>query len=198
MEAAGKKVGANAAMNCFNCHATNAVANGKLTVPQMEPGLRCARCHEAAPKHLAGLSQGELDLGEMKKLTLMSPEQTITFCGQCHRTAVDVQTDAMDLNTVRFAPYRLTLSKCYDPGDKRITCTACHDPHQEVGVQQVDYDSKCQACHVAGKTSVPACKIATKDCTSCHMAKIDLPGAHHRFTDHWIRIDKATAQRASQ
>ena len=29
---------------------------------------------------------------------------------------------------VRFQPYRLISSKCYDAEDSRIRCTACHDP----------------------------------------------------------------------
>jgi hypothetical protein len=70
----------------------------------------------------------------------------------------------------------------------------------------VSYDSKCLACHLSGgksakataatgkKTSdgpfAPACKVATKDCVSCHMSKIELPGSHFKFTDHYIRINK--------
>jgi Cytochrome c554 and c-prime len=198
MEAAGKRVGMAAAMNCFNCHATGAIENGKLAATKMQAGVRCVRCHEAAPKHLAGLSEGELDLPEMKKLTNMPPEEILTFCGQCHRTAADVTTDASDPNTVRFAPYRLSLSKCYDLADKRITCTACHDPHQEVGVEQVDYDSKCQACHAGGKAAAHTCKVAKQDCVSCHMPKIDLPGAHHLFTDHLIRVAKTSSRSGVQ
>jgi len=195
-EAIGKRVGMAAAMNCFNCHMTNAIENGKLAPAKVQSGVRCVRCHEAAPKHLAGLAEGELDLDEMKKLTKMPPEDVLTFCGRCHRTAADVTTDANDLNTVRFAPYRLSLSKCYDLTDKRITCTACHDPHQEVGMEQVDYDAKCLSCHAGGNPAAHACKIAKKDCVSCHMPKVDLPGAHHSFTDHFIRVATAASRAA--
>jgi hypothetical protein len=190
LEAAGKPVGDSAIANCFNCHATDAVQRGKLANDKMLPGVRCSRCHTAAAKHLAGLSEGELDLPEMKKLTVMPPDDLLNFCGQCHRTANDVTTGANDLNTVRFAPYRLTLSKCYDLEDKRVTCTACHDPHLEVGHDKVDYDSKCLACHGGGKAEAHVCKVAKQDCVSCHMPKVNLPGAHHEFTDHFIRVAK--------
>jgi len=193
MEAAGKPVGATSVNNCFNCHATNAVENGKLTLDKMQPGVLCVRCHKAAPKHLAGLSEGELDLEEMKTLSNMPPEDVLTFCGQCHRTATDVKTDASDLNTVRFAPYRLSLSKCYDLADKRITCLACHDPHVEVEQDQAHYDSKCLACHAGGKPAAHTCKVASMDCSTCHMPRIELPGSHHEFTDHQIRIVNASA-----
>ena len=192
LEAAGKPVGSSALANCFNCHATDAKQNGKLVADKMLPGVRCNRCHTAAAKHLAGLSEGELDLPEMKQLSTMAPDDLLAFCGQCHRTANDVNTDASDLNTVRFAPYRLTLSKCYDLTDRRISCVACHDPHQEVGHDKVDYDSKCLACHGGGKPEAHMCKVSKQDCTSCHMPKTVLPGAHHAFTDHWIRIAKTS------
>src|SRR5262249_17908385 len=127
------------------------------------------------------------------KLSTMPPEDVVTFCGQCHRTPSDVQKlDATDLNTIRFAPYRLTLSRCYDLDDKRITCLSCHDPHEEVTQDQNHYDSKCLACHGGGKSEAHPCKVAKKDCVSCHMPKTELPGSHHRFTDHWIRVAKAS------
>jgi cytochrome c554/c'-like protein len=188
--AAGRRIGPVEAAKCFECHATNATQAGKLTLDKMQAGVRCVHCHTAANKHLAGLAEGELHLDEMKKLSTMPAEDVLTFCGQCHRTAADVNTNANDLNTVRFAPYRLSLSKCYDLEDKRITCLACHDPHEEVTDDQAHYDSKCLACHGGGKVAAHPCKVAKKDCATCHMPKVELPGSHHQFVDHLIQIAK--------
>ena len=188
MQAVGKRIGASGVANCFACHASNAVDNGKLARDAMQPGVRCVRCHTAATKHLAGLAEGELHLNEMKKLSAMPPEDVLTFCGQCHRTANDVTTNANDVNTVRFAPYRLSLSKCYDLEDRRITCVACHDPHEEVATDQSHYDSKCLACHAGGKANAKTCPVAAKNCASCHMPQVEVPGSHHLFADHWIRV----------
>ncbi len=36
-------------------------------------------------------------------------------------------------------------------------------------------------------------KIATEwlaGCAGCHMPKYEIPGSHHEFTDHFIRIAK--------
>jgi formate-dependent nitrite reductase cytochrome c552 subunit len=33
--------------------------------------------------------------------------------------------------------------------------------------------------------------VGTKRCVGCHMPKVELPGAHFKFTDHWIRVVKA-------
>lgn len=39
-------------------------------------------------------------------------------------------------------------------------------------------------------TYAEACPAAQGRCVTCHMPKIELPGAHFRFTDHRIRIVK--------
>jgi len=74
--------------------------------------------------------------------------------------------------------------------DRRIRCTTCHDPHGQINTNLASYDAKCAACHsTALHTKV--CSVAKDNCVTCHMPKIDLPGAHHKFTDHQIRIVKA-------
>jgi Zn finger protein HypA/HybF involved in hydrogenase expression len=178
---------------CFGCHATNAVENDRLTVEKMIPGVHCVHCHTAAAKHLAGLAEGDLDLDEMKKLSAMSTDEVSNFCGQCHRTLTDVLArNQIGIETVRFQPYRLALSKCYDLSDRRISCLACHDPHEELTTEAAHYDAKCLACHGGGKPRARSCKVAKKDCTDCHMPKIELPGGHHKFADHTIRIVKTS------
>ena len=88
---------------------------------------------------------------------------------------------------VRFQPYRLANSKCYDTSDTRIRCSACHDPHSPLESNAASYDAKCGACHSAA-AHTKTCRVAKQNCASCHMPKIELPGAHARFTDHQIRI----------
>jgi hypothetical protein len=90
--------------------------------------------------------------------------------------------------------YRLTNSRCYDTEDRRISCTACHDVHGNLSTDTALYDSRCETCHSlagnAGRGSRQAklCPVSSKDCISCHMPKVELPGMHHLFTDHEIRI----------
>jgi hypothetical protein len=36
--------------------------------------------------------------------------------------------------------------------------------------------------------------VGKKDYVTCHMPKLDLPGAHNKFTDHLIRVVKANEQ----
>jgi formate-dependent nitrite reductase cytochrome c552 subunit len=32
--------------------------------------------------------------------------------------------------------------------------------------------------------------VSTNKCATCHMPKVELPGMHAEFTDHWIRVAK--------
>ena len=192
VDAAGRLMGLDDKLQCFGCHATNATAGRQPTLDTLTPGVQCERCHGPSREHLAGMAVGRSEQVKMKDLSAMSAEQVSTFCGQCHRTWEEiVLLGRLDITDLRFQPYRLAGSKCYDADDKRISCLACHDPHREVVSRSADYDSKCQACHAGGKPGAKACPVAVRNCVSCHMPKIELPGAHHKFSDHRIRVVKA-------
>ncbi|MGD0695624.1 MAG: multiheme c-type cytochrome [Terriglobia bacterium] len=192
LDAAGRRMDHEDKLQCFGCHATNATEGRQVTLDKMVPGVQCERCHGPAEKHLADMTTGNSEPAKMKGLSTMSTDQISGFCGQCHRTWDEVIAQGrFDITDIRFQPYRLTGSKCYDVDDPRISCLACHDPHRELDSNSVDYDSKCQACHAGGKRGARTCKVATNHCASCHMPKIELPGAHHKFTEHRIRILKA-------
>jgi len=94
--------------------------------------------------------------------------------------------------TVTVGKYSYRISKCYDADDARISCLACHDPHHELSAETTDYDPKCQACHGGGKPGAKACPVSKSKCASCDMPKLELPGAHYKFSDHRIRIVKPT------
>lgn len=178
MEAAGREMGKEDAARCFGCHSTK-------TATSLEPGIQCERCHGPTEAHLATLKP-------MKKLGQAGAEEISTFCGQCHRTWEEIAGQGLlGVGNVRFQPYRLTNSKCFDVDDKRISCVGCHNPHQELDRKDADYDVKCQACHAGGKPAAKACKVSQKNCVSCHMPKVEMPGSHYRFTDHQIRIARA-------
>ena len=191
LDAGGRRMTLGDKLQCFGCHATNATEGQQVTLNKMIPGVQCERCHGPAEKHLASLTRGDSNPITMKHLSKMSTEQISDFCGQCHRTLEQVVSQGIfDINDIRFQPYRLTGSKCYDVDDPRISCLACHDPHQELDSHSVDYDPKCRVCHAGGKHGARRCSVATNHCASCHMPKVELPGAHHKFTDHRIRIVK--------
>jgi hypothetical protein len=117
----------------------------------------------------------------------MGAEDMNTFCGQCHRTwdFVVRKREWGEVN-VRFAPYRLANSACFMGDDKRIRCTACHDPHASIERDEASYDRACLACHALKPQK--QCTVAKSNCVSCHMPKVGLSDGHAVFTDHQIRV----------
>jgi len=190
-EAAGRLMSHDDKLACFGCHATNAAHGSQLTLDKMIPGVQCSHCHEETEGHLASMLRRRGEPVIPPALSKVSAEQTSNFCGRCHRTWAEIAMQGNpSIANIRFQPYRLTESKCYDPDDARISCVSCHNPHQEVSAQPVDYDPKCHACHGGGKVGAKACPVAKNNCVTCHMPKIELPGGHYKFSDHRIRIVK--------
>lgn len=193
-EAAGRRMSRDDKLHCFGCHATQATLGRQLTLDRMSPGVQCGHCHESIETHLAALVLDSYELEvpkELSKLHGLSAEQAARFCGQCHRTWEEIAGQGIrSIANIRFQPYRLTGSKCYDEDDARISCLACHDPHREVNSRPGDYDTKCMACHGGGKPGAKSCTAAKDKCVTCHMPKLELPGAHFKFSDHRIRIVK--------
>jgi hypothetical protein len=199
-EAIGRRLSGMEVKACFGCHATNAVTNDQLSLRTLEPGVRCEHCHTGLESHLISeaLSGGDLESAP-PALGRLNSEDISNFCGQCHRTwELVVRSGWRGVNNVRFQPYRLANSRCFDGTDHRISCLACHDPHQTVVRNDAFYDVKCLACHAAspsnGSVASPAgergCPVAKSKCVSCHMPKVRLPNGLMTFYDHEIRVVK--------
>jgi hypothetical protein len=206
IEAIGNRLPRDEVMQCFNCHSTGAVSGNQLHLEKMAPGVRCEACHGPGAEHVAAGLAGQPNKDKIfNPARLGGDELTQDFCGSCHRSAEEIvmAPKRIGMNGVRFQPYRIFGSKCYSD-DRRISCTACHDPHESATHDEAYYDAKCLACHQPGRGSgrppspsqsvegrtAPGCKVESKNCASCHMPKIDLPGSHFKFTDHRIRVTK--------
>ena len=181
-EAAGRQLQKLEVVRCFGCHTTG-------SFDAAAPGVHCERCHKNAQQHARAFADKSVSPVTPERLSQLSLEDQSDFCGACHRTWQEVSANGPhDINNVRFQPYRLATSNCYNSsaGDKRISCVTCHDPHQNVTKGADSYDAKCQDCHKAGPAKT--CTVAQRGCVSCHMPKVDFPGGHFQFTDHRIRI----------
>jgi len=201
-EAVGRKLREGEPQDCFGCHSTGAVSMGKLHLQTLEPGVTCEHCHTGAKAHMVAAFQGEAYDTAPPDLRRLSSEDISNFCGQCHRTwETVVRSGWRGEVDVRFQPYRLANSNCFDGTDPRISCIACHDPHQELVTADNLYDGKCLACHASKNASPPGgghndakvCTVASANCASCHMPKVKLPNGLMTFHDHEIRIVKPGA-----
>lgn len=204
VDAVGRKLSPDEIMQCLNCHSTGTVSGGEIHLDKLAPGVSCEACHGPGGDHAAAGKAGQPSKDKIfNPGRLSGDELSQEFCGSCHRSVEDLITRPQQggLSNVRFQPYRIFSSKCYSD-DRRISCIGCHDPHESVKHEAAYYDAKCAACHQTGRNTGSSgsssqteetntarrCKVETKNCASCHMPKIDLPGAHFKFTDHRIRI----------
>ena len=210
-QAFGRQLDPVDARACFGCHSTGSAVDGRLTLAALHPGVACTRCHTGALEHQAAMNAGDFSVYP-PDLNRFSTEDLSTFCGQCHRSwEMVVRSRWHGEANVRFQPYRLANSRCFDGTDPRISCVACHDPHQPLIRNLTSYDAKCLACHTvatrpsgrqatarsadAATAPQPAyasqpksCPVANSGCVTCHMPRTRMLGGHLVFTDHDIRV----------
>jgi hypothetical protein len=176
------------------------MTEGKLDPSHLIPSVTCEACHGPGANHVSAeksaFAEAEHFIFNPRRL---SPGESVDFCGSCHRTWWDVMlTEEVGVTTVLAVPYRLEKSRCWGNGDARITCVACHNPHQPLVQDAAAYDQRCLSCHVPkGVTHTTddhrgnACPVGTEKCATCHMPKYEVTDMHYKFTDHMIRIVKA-------
>jgi hypothetical protein len=201
LEAAlGRRLADDEAHRCFGCHTTGSTLSGRFDLAHATPGVTCEQCHGPGANHVNAMKTGKVDEGRRAILNPLhlNPIASVDFCGACHRTWADVlQAGTTGIANVRFQPYRLENSKCWRQGDPRLTCIACHNPHQQLVQDAGAYDEKCLSCHNTKKgerlQNHPgnACPVSARDCVTCHMPKVEIPGMYTPFTDHRIRIARA-------
>jgi Cytochrome c554 and c-prime len=211
--ALGRRMDSSETQHCFGCHSSGSMIAGHFDPSHATPGVTCEQCHGPGAKHVTAMRSGQIEEGRRAMLNprKLSAVASVDFCGACHRTWADVlQSQVTGVANVRFQPYRLESSKCWARSDARLACYTCHDPHQPLVTDTASYDSKCLSCHITKPgaeekkrdatqsekiASHPgaACPVATSNCASCHMPKVEVPSMHAPFTDHRIRIVRDTA-----
>jgi hypothetical protein len=207
-DAFGRRLSETEAANCFGCHSSGAVRGREIRFDKMAVGVRCEACHGPGGRHVAAIRAGDPGNGPIFSGRLLGGDKmTQDFCAACHQGSdQSALTKMTEVNSVRYQPYRIFHSKCYSD-DRRIGCTACHNPHEPLRRDAAYYDTQCLTCHASKRTAksntgmgsqtlLAGCPVATKDCTSCHMPKVRVDEAHFSFTDHYIRVvkPKASAQ----
>ena len=205
-EALGRRQSPDETRGCFECHGTAGVSGRSLQLQHLTLGVSCESCHGPGREHVEAMGARKLGDKRIFNPGRMSPDElSQEFCGSCHRSVEQVLSNRtlQGLHSVRFQPYRLFTSRGHEPSDPRLSCTACHNPHEDPREDAPFYDAKCFACHrsqaslksprvaraeAADDRTAKPCPVSQKNCASCHMPKVELPGSHFKFTDHRIRV----------
>jgi hypothetical protein len=197
-DALGRAIGADESQQCFGCHSTGAVNGFQLKLDQLSPGVGCEACHGPGERHIVAAKAGKLKEAQIfNPGVLNAHELSQSFCGTCHTSFEQamLMPGQSGINNIRFQPYRIFNSRGHNTNDARLGCLACHNPHEKLQKDPANYDPMCLACHLTrpkdektATRTASACPISTEKCVTCHMPKVELPGMHAEFTDHWIRI----------
>lgn len=200
-EAMDRPVPKSEVEHCFSCHSTASRIGSQLDEQRLMLGVSCEACHGPGAKHVAAAQVANMAgtpdaaRGTIFNAAQLEPSDSVDFCGACHATFWDVKlTGAKGVSTAKSQPFRLQESKCWGKGDARLTCIACHDPHQPLQKDSLSYDRACLQCHAVSGVKPTAsqsqkiCPVAQKDCAACHMPKVYVPEMHYAFTDHRIRV----------
>jgi cytochrome c554/c'-like protein len=210
--AMGRLLSSTETRRCFSCHTTVFSTRPPSSVVDVVPGVTCEACHGPGRIHVEAMRKDkeEQGLAAIVNPAPFNPIDSVDFCGACHATYWDVTlAGEKGISALRSQPFRLQSSRCWGDGDRRITCVACHNPHEPLERDARVYDERCLTCHraadaaaaparpttnVIGASSphAPACRArAREQCASCHMPKYKVPQMHFSFTDHLIRVVRA-------
>ena len=87
--------------------------------------------------------------------------------------------------------FRLRKSACFL--QSQMTCTTCHDPHEELSGERATehFTAICQSCHASAHENGQPLSAAKTTCLDCHMWKRRTDDAVHVvMTDHYIQRNK--------
>jgi tetratricopeptide (TPR) repeat protein len=166
---------------CLQCHASRLqpvpeTENRYASVPFLEGGVSCERCHGPGRNHVvkmkAGDRSGELEIVNPAKL---EPARRDSVCAQCHLTgaariaratkvrdpyrpgalladslAVFTWSGAGQSNSAATSHYeKLQQSACKKASGDRLWCVSCHDPHDQPPPEKraAFHRQRCQTCH---------------------------------------------------
>jgi hypothetical protein len=90
-EALGRELDLSRVKQCFGCHNTAAVTDGKLNLAEMIPGVTCESCHGPGARHIESVKAGTATTPEIVNPAQMEPDAMNDFCGCCHRTSFQVE-----------------------------------------------------------------------------------------------------------
>jgi hypothetical protein len=210
---AGVALGQKQVNQCLSCHTTWYRSAGTALAAARPPegedrGIGCERCHGPGLNHTTAAETGFAEMAIT--LTSKTPLRAqLDSCVECH--SADGTVPPTDPEFTRFQGTTFLWSRCFTANQDRFACTTCHSPHAALETDTARYDAKCLGCHAGALAGMPpaftksvdglmpkrgnVCPInAAKNCTACHMPKVEDPSRHARFTDHHIRAQGKAAR----
>ncbi|MBB6052384.1 multiheme c-type cytochrome [Armatimonas rosea] len=177
-------------VKCIACHAVSP-PDAPLLPERRFFGVGCESCHGPGGAHATAMQKGDKSKGLLlTALRGVGGKKVSAVCGKCHQTLESITQDNLSKTaTNRFQPYGLSLSKCFQKSDDKLSCVTCHNPHEDASTDTKQYEAVCVSCHAAPKK---ACPVNPKEkCVSCHMpTRSAFANAEFSVSmaDHFIRV----------
>ncbi len=187
----GRQMTGDDVVHCFSCHMTFGPAPGQpLAKVRWHPNINCERCHGPRRQHVLAAHRGQADAVQ-PMVNLKDPQVEMALCAQCHRGTQEVDDSIAESDRVRFQPYRLEQSRCFQNNPAALTCSTCHDSHDATSHDVTRYRNACLKCHSREEqvhcAEIESSQFASSNCVKCHMPKQQWSGGIE-FVDHWIRV----------
>lgn len=170
---------------CLGCH-----GEPRTRGPHVEAGVTCENCHGPGRPHLAALGSHAKEPGILNPGKLPVAERFQT-CSQCHAGSSVIEDPMPDDTLISDQVTALKNSECWRQSGGEITCTNCHNPHQDAprAVLVARAERTCLRCH---SSRVPKhaglCPVnRATGCAGCHMIN-ETRGAFV-IAEHWIRVN---------
>jgi len=178
---------------CLGCH-----GQPRTYGTHIESGVSCENCHGPGQPHLAALGAHSRDSGILNPAKSPVAER-MRPCSQCHAGSSVIEDPMPDDTLISDQVTALKNSECWRQSDGDITCTNCHNPHEDASrpVLLARADKTCMRCHSAAVTKHAAlCPVnRAAGCAGCHMAN-ETRGAFV-IAEHWIRVQPGGKSEAS-
>lgn len=189
--------------NCLSCHGSYvklvSEPNAKFEEfdqKQFVYGINCEKCHGAGGRHVDFHTQnpGEKQARFIVNAAKLNQRQQIDACAVCHSGITNEMTSPFGFHTgdtIYHKPQQpsdslskpdvhgnqyglLVKSKCYLESGS-ITCSTCHNPHNQQRGDNALFSQRCMSCHTPEKNNF--CKMAPElgkdnlvsNCIDCHM-----------------------------
>jgi predicted CXXCH cytochrome family protein len=155
----------------------------------METGVSCENCHGPGEAHVAAARAHSRDLAIFNPRSLPVPDR-MRPCTQCHAGSSVIEDPLPDDTLISDQVTALKNSECWRQTGGEITCTNCHNPHEDATREVLSGRAEkiCLNCHsitVARHAAVCPVNRAT-GCVGCHMLN-EVRGAF-TIAEHWIRV----------
>ncbi len=170
---------------CLACHGEPRT----VETSHQESGVSCESCHGAGQQHLSAIAAHAEDK------QILNPKkqpvaQQMQACAQCHSGFSVVEDPLPHDLLISDQVTALQNTECWRQSGGQISCTNCHNPHQDAPRAMLVQRSEttCLGCHstkVSSHAAVCPVNQAT-GCVGCHMPDQSKPPL--RVADHWIRV----------